>query len=291
MTTSVVIPTKNRPSEVHKLLGILLKQSVRPNEVIIADDSANLATEEVVKKYESIYSSENVELKHIWDLGSSARARTLGGLMSRGEIIIYIDDDLIVRNDSIEILIKTLLRTKAMAVWGKIDFRDSRNFRLSKILEISYYHLLFGTSKYGGGLFAIRRKVLEDKILFDQNLGGYALGEDKDFAFNLYHRYGPENVIELESPVLAINDGVLTKDRRYYGYLFGITIYYSKKWGGATKLIMAFPATLFLCVFSMISEGGRGMSSINRKDIFKSYLNTLRNLKYVLVGNFDQAYK
>jgi glycosyltransferase involved in cell wall biosynthesis len=250
-----------------------------------------LATKELIEKYRSAYSSKNIELRHVWGSGSLARARNLGGLISRGEIIVYMDDDLIIRRDSLEIFAKTLQRTGAMAAWGKIDFGDSHSFRLSRILEGSYYHFLFGTSKYGGGFFAIRRRVLEDKIWFDQNLSGYALGEDKDFALNLHRRYGPENIVQVESPVLAINNGVLIKNKRYYGYLFGNTIYYSKKWGGVTKLIVAFPATLFLCIFSMMSEGGRGMSSADRREILKSYLDALGNLKHILVGNLDQAYK
>jgi glycosyltransferase involved in cell wall biosynthesis len=273
------------------ILDSLLKQSLKPNEVIIADDSTDLGTEKLVRKYRGAYSSKNVELRHVWDSDSLSRARLLGGLMSKGEFIIYIDDDLIIKQDSLRIFAKTLQRTGAMAAWGKIDFRDSRSLRLSKILEISYYHFLFGASKYGGGFFAIRKKVLEDKVWFDQNLSGYALGEDRDFAFNLHRRYGPENIVQVESPVLATNRGVLVKDKIYYGHLFSNTIYYSKKWGGVTKLMIAFPATLFLCIFSVISEGGRGISSIDKKEIVKSYLSTLRNLRHILVGNLDQAYK
>jgi len=291
LSISIVVPTKNRSSNVEMILDSLLKQSLKPNEVIIADDSTDLCTEKLVRKYRDAYSSKNVELRHIWDSDSLSRARLLGGLMSKGEFIIYIDDDLIIKQDSLRIFAKTLQRTGAMAAWGKIDLRDSRSFRLSKILEISYYHFLFGASKYGGGFFAIRKKVLEDKVWFDQNLSGYALGEDRDFAFNLHKRYGPENIVQVESPVLATNRGVLVKDKIYYGHLFSNTIYYSKKWGGVTKLMIAFPATLFLCIFSVISEGGRGISSIDRKEIVKSYLSTLRNLRHILVGNLDQAYK
>ena len=291
MSISIVVPTKNRPSDVKETLDTLLNQSLLPSEVIFADDSTDLATKKLVQKYKSAYSSKNIELRHVWDSGSLARARTLGGLISRGEIIVYMDDDLIIRRDSLEIFAKTLQRTGAMAAWGKIDFGDSHSFRLSKILEIAYYHFLFGTSKCGGGFFAIRRRVIEDKTWFDQNLSGYSLGEDKDFAFNLHKRYGPENIVQVESPVLAINKGVLIKDKKYYGYLFGNTIYFSKKWGGAVRLILAFPATLFLCIFSVISRGGRGMSSIDRREILESYLDTLRNLEHILVGNLDQAYK
>lgn len=287
MSISIVIPTKNRSSDVKETLDNLLNQSLLPSEVIFADDSTDLATKRLIQKYKSAYSSTNIELRHVWDSGSTARARTLGGLVSKGGIIVYMDDDLIIKNDTIEILVKTLERTDAMAVWGNIYFRDSRRSRLIKIVENPYYRFIFGRTRRGGGLFAVRRKVLEDGVWFDHNLDGYALCEDKDFAYNLYKHYGSRGIVETENSTLALNKGTLIKNKKYYASLFGTTIYFSKKWGGTTHLILAVPLTLFLCGFHMISEGGRGKSAITKKEIVEACLNVLKNLKFVLNGKFD----
>ena len=284
---SVVIPTKNRSSDVEETLDTLLNQSLKLGEVIFADDSTNLATKDLIEKYRSAYSSKNIELKHAWDSGSTARARTLGGLMSKGEIIVYMDDDLVLRNDSMEILVKTLQETQAMAVWGHIYFPDSSRSQLIKALGAPYYRFLFGGVEHGGGFFAIRRKVLEDKVWFDHNLVGYALGEEKDFACNLCKHYGSASIVQVENPRLAVNKGTLTKNKKYYAYLFGTTIYYSRKWGGPLRLILAVPLTLLLCSFHMISEGGRGKSSISKKEILGACLNVVKNLRLVLNGKFD----
>ena len=290
MSISIVIPTKNRSSYVEETLDTLMNQSIRPNEVILADDSTDLATKELVEKYRTRYLSKNVELRHVWDSGSTARARTLGGLISRGEIIVYMDDDLIIRNDTIGILVKTLERkTDAMAVWGNICFQDSRRSRLIKIVGNPYYRFIFGRNRRGGGLFAVRRKVLEDGVWFDHNLDGYALCEDLDFACNLHKHYGSRGIVQVENSTLALNKGTLIKSKEYYASLFGTTIYFSKKWGGAPRLIAAVPLTLFLCGFHMISEGGRGKSAINKKEIVEACLNVLKNLKSVLNGKFDRV--
>jgi glycosyltransferase involved in cell wall biosynthesis len=287
MMISVVIPTKNRPLDVEETLDTLLNQSLKPCEVIFADDSTDSATKELIEKYRGTYSSKNIELRHVWDSGSLARARTLGGLISSGEIIVYMDDDLIIKNDTVEILVKTLERTEAMAVWGNIYFQDSRRSRLIKFLENPYYRFIFGRIRHGGGLFAVRRKVLEDRVWFDHNLDGYSLYEDKDFACNLHKHYGSRGIVQVENPTLALNKGTLIKSEKYYASLFGGTIYFSKKWGGTTHLIAAVPLTLFLCGFHMISEGGRGKSAINKKEIVEACLNVLKNLKTVLNGKFD----
>jgi glycosyltransferase involved in cell wall biosynthesis len=291
MIISVVIPTKNRPSDVNELLASLLKQSVKPNEVVIVDDSTDLTTEGLVRKYRSVYSRNNVELRHIWDSDSSARARTLGGLVSKGEIIIYMDDDLIIRKDSIETLVKVLQRTGAMAAWGSVFFPDTSKSRMIKIFEIPYYRFVFGKTSSGGGLFAIRRRVLEDKVWFDENLSGYALGEDKDFAFNLLKHYGSCSVTQIENPILATNKRTLSKDKKYYSYLFGTTMYYSRKWGGTLKLMFSFWVTLVLCGFHMLNEGGRGKSSITKKEILETWLAVLKNLKFVFNGKLDLIIK
>jgi glycosyltransferase involved in cell wall biosynthesis len=291
MRISVVIPTKNRASEVERLLRHLTEQSCKPNEVIVVDDSKNSETRKIIERFRDFYSKKGIDLKHAWDSESSSRAKLIGGLMCKGENIVYIDDDLAVRKDSIEMLMETLSKTGAMAVWARIYFEDSHRFWLSRVFELLYYRFLFGKSTYGGGFFAIRRKVLEDKVWFDQNLSGYALGEDKDFASNVYRRYGPERIIQIEYPVLATNRGTLVKDRKYYAYLFGNTLYFSKKWGGTIRLLQAFWLTLVLCGFNIVSQGGRGVSSISKLKILRSYLDTLRNCRYFLTGNLDYAYE
>jgi glycosyltransferase involved in cell wall biosynthesis len=291
MRISVVIPTKNRSHDVERLLNCLLQQAREPDEVIVADDSRDLGTKRIVEKFENVYTKRNIELRHIWDSGSLSRARLLGGLKSKGDIIIYVDDDLVIRKDSLKILVETLLKKETLAVWAKISFRDSHSFRLKRIFDLLYYHSLFGGSELAGGFFAIRRKVLEDKVWFDQNLSGYALGEDQDFAYSVHRHYGLENISQVKNPVLAVNNGLLIKDKKYYKQLFGNTIYFAKKRGEPIRLISAFLVTMLLCSFNVISEGGRGTSSISKKEILSSYFDTLKNFKLILTGNLDAAYE
>jgi len=291
MRISVVIPTKNRSHDVERLLNCLLQQTHKPDEVIVADDSCDLSTKRIVENFENVYIQRNIELRHIWGSGSLPRARLLGGLKSKGDIIIYIDDDLVIRKDSLKILLEALLKKRTLAVWAKIRFRGSHGFRLKKIFDLLYYHSLFGRSELAGGFFAIRRKVLEDKVWFDQNLSGYALGEDQDFAYSLHRHYGLENISQVKNPVLAVNNGLLIKDKKYYKQLFGNTIYFAKKRGGPIRLISALLVTMLSCSFNVISEGGRGTSSISKKEILDSYFDTLKNFKLILTGNLDAAYE
>lgn len=291
MKTSIIIPTKNRPCEVKRLLSQVFKQSYKAHEIIVVDDSENLETKRLIEKCKNLYLPRKIRLRHIWDSGSSSRARLIGGLIAEGDIIVYIDDDLVLQHDSLEILVKNLLEKRAIAVWGKIHLLDLKTTRLNKLFSTLYYQFLFGISKkYGGGFLAIRRKVLEDKVWYDWNLTGYSLYEDKDFASNLCKHYGLENIINMDRDV-AIEKGVLIKDKKYYKQAIGNTLYYSKKWGGTIHLFLAFFIVLpLLCIFYMISIGGRGISSVQRKDVLKSCLETVKNLSLILAGKLDEAY-
>ncbi|GAB7027915.1 glycosyltransferase family 2 protein [Geotalea toluenoxydans] len=70
MKTSVIVPTYNRPRELWLCLLSLAHQSVRPDEVLIADDGSGEATRETIELFRRSSHCPFV-LKHIWqeDLG------------------------------------------------------------------------------------------------------------------------------------------------------------------------------------------------------------------------------
>jgi len=290
LKVSVVIPTKDRPSEVERLLSELLRQTLIPDEVIVVDDSSNQQTKYVVEKLKPIYSQKRVKLRYIRNANSSSRARTLGGFVAQGDIIIYVDDDLHLESFALRCLISSLVKTNAIAVWGKVSFPDMKYAEggmLVGLLDRSIRNLIFGSITYGGGLFAVYRKVLNEGVLFDWNMSGYALFEDQDFSCNLIKRYGLESVIMLRSPVLAVNTSALLKSREFFINLFGNSFYLCFKWKGVFGLITFTYVSLIICLFYIMSRGGiRGKALINSLEILKSYLYTIRRLPKIISGNW-----
>jgi len=63
ITCSLVTPTYNWPEALELLLLSVKRQSVLPDEVIIADDGSTTETLEIIKKYQKDFP---VPLIHVW---------------------------------------------------------------------------------------------------------------------------------------------------------------------------------------------------------------------------------
>lgn len=94
-SVSVVIPYFNRSSTIEKTLVSVLKQSLKPSEIIIVDDMSQLDDIEkltsIIRKLEldSSFIRLHVSKSKLY----GAKARNLGMEMARGEIIALIDSD------------------------------------------------------------------------------------------------------------------------------------------------------------------------------------------------------
>jgi len=56
MKVSIVVPTYERPNDLADLFDSLLKQTVKPLEVIVVDDTTSNVIKEVCAKYRSLKS-------------------------------------------------------------------------------------------------------------------------------------------------------------------------------------------------------------------------------------------
>ncbi len=95
MTISLIITTYNRLDALELVLLSVLAQRVMPDEVIIADDGSAKETQELIQKYQSIFT---VPLIHSWqeDKGfRAARSRNLAISKSSSAYIIVLDGDMV----------------------------------------------------------------------------------------------------------------------------------------------------------------------------------------------------
>ena len=86
---SAVIPTRNRPASLARLLGSIAGQTRRPGEVIIVDASDVPADEEVLRQR---FPSLNIRI--IPSEPALCRQRNLGIARASGELILLADDDI-----------------------------------------------------------------------------------------------------------------------------------------------------------------------------------------------------
>ncbi len=111
MKVSVIIPTKNRRRYLEDCLKSLFQANTRPDEIIVVDNYSSDCTEKVVQLY---------PVKLLRNRGSLTRSRNLGLGVSIGDIIVYLDDDVIVDKNWLEHLLSAYSSPEVCGVGGRI---------------------------------------------------------------------------------------------------------------------------------------------------------------------------
>ncbi|MEM2954742.1 MAG: glycosyltransferase family 2 protein, partial [Candidatus Nanoarchaeia archaeon] len=112
---SVIIPTYNRPNSIIKTLDSLYKQTYRNFEVIVIDDCSKLPYK--LKKRKNLRYFRNAKNE------GPAVSRNIGVAKANGDIILILDDDIILKKDYVEILVRDLIsykKEKVAAAAGRL---------------------------------------------------------------------------------------------------------------------------------------------------------------------------
>ncbi|MBM3252994.1 MAG: glycosyltransferase family 2 protein [Candidatus Omnitrophica bacterium] len=243
MNISVVIPTKNRQELLLPLVRNVLDQDMVPNEIIIVDQTKtsidlNLVTNiKGNNKYVcSVYYIHNPYLSGV------TAARNVGAHLARGNIIIFLEDDIYIYKDFIRQISDTYQKYPEVGGVSCIQVQESRRSALGIILfsffhrgpfkeekrYIDKYWYLFKKPVFGVrllcGVTSYRREIFE-RYKFDENLIGYGLGNDFDFSY----RCSKEFLLAINPKVRAIHyknsrkersTKVFYEDKVYFNFYF-----------------------------------------------------------------------
>jgi glycosyltransferase involved in cell wall biosynthesis len=216
---SVIVPTMNRPDSLRRALDSILSQTRRPDEVVVVDDGES---DEAALR--GILQGSGTRLVYVKkDRRGICRSRNEGVRASSGDILVFIDDDVVMQPGYIE----GFLRIFASDTAGRIGGLTGRIRRFKNGVPLPEEHrltwedrigrlFLFSPSRGGivlpsgfrrsvlwpigrvpveflqGGNMAVRREVFEFGS-FDENLdhqgGGYSLGEDVQFSYPMRKRW------------------------------------------------------------------------------------------------------
>jgi glycosyltransferase involved in cell wall biosynthesis len=212
---SIVIPTRNRPYDLKKLLNSIRVQTILPKEIIIIDDSCDEKTKDLVYSFKNRFSAEGISLKYLrGGERSVAQKRNIGAFQSTEEICFFIDDDMILDRDYIKKVLEVYEKhPDALGVAGYIiNLRPvfSLKGKLSNILGriLLVYHFTPDACKakpigisypfpltkiiscewLNAGSVSYRKKVFKE-FRWDENLRTYSISEDKDLSYQIYKRY------------------------------------------------------------------------------------------------------
>lgn len=146
---SIVIPTKNRADLLGKALASIEKQPTDQNlfEVIVIDNGSTDGTRDVAKEYRK----KIKKFRYFYDARPGLHVgRNRGLLESRGELVGYLDDDVILFPNWINTVLKAFEDEELMYVGGSVIPHDmtllTPDFRAKHETQKGLYQYIFPLS-------------------------------------------------------------------------------------------------------------------------------------------------
>jgi len=120
---SVVIPTYNRSHQLDQCLDFIFRQNypLEKYEVTVVDDNSNDETTEILYKYSKNYQNFNI-IRNKQRKGPYY-SRNLGAKSSKGEVVIFTDDDCLVPSDWLSKVCKIFQNPSISCVQGTQLYR------------------------------------------------------------------------------------------------------------------------------------------------------------------------
>jgi len=254
-TLSIIIPTYNRPDDLKKCIASILRQTVMPDEIIIVDDG-DLKTRPLKE------ACERAGIRYVYKKKEGkrglTRSRNLGVTLAKGDIIFFLDDDVVLFDNYVEEIVKTYVEydvPELAGVGGVIENTRRNWWHLYDVLfMISGWrdgHILrsgFATD-YGeglpfkgvkrvdflfGGVSSYKAWIFQE-FSFSESYEEYGQGEDKDFSYRVSRKYlllvNPKaRLYHYESPQMRFDQERKGKEYFYERYRFFKNNVLQRKW-------------------------------------------------------------
>lgn len=192
---SCVIPTLARHTPLFELLEKLTQQTVRPLEIIVVDQTSPVP-EWAQARYRELSERLPLVVVATSPLGSGG-ARNLGIELARGEVVVFIDDDVVpARNDHFERHVAWFENPVVAVIDGGvfpyagtrgIDRKHVDLFRRDVVSAFTSTYARSGSFRpvigLCGGNFSARRAALIEVGGFDERFG---FGDDRDLGVRLW---------------------------------------------------------------------------------------------------------
>jgi GT2 family glycosyltransferase len=213
MRVSIVIPTYNRVDDLSACLKSIGCQTTLPKEVIIVDDSDTVAVQHFIESLRDEFQKIGVSLEHIRNTAGKSLtiARNVGIKYAKGDIILFLDDDVVLDERYIkEILAIYSCFPSAMGVQGLITNIQKPNNIVSLFNRLFYLghnevlqsrvlpsasctypsipdgYQLSVPCEWLSGCNQSYRKDVFLSLQFDENLTRYSYKEDVDFSYRVF---------------------------------------------------------------------------------------------------------
>jgi glycosyltransferase involved in cell wall biosynthesis len=139
MLISVVVPTRNRARDVERLLPTIEQQTRLPDQLIVVDQSKADETKALTQHGIGPRVAERLVYVHDSEIKGVSAARNVGISLATGDVVVFLDDDVLLSPDCLEQLEKAFDANPDYAGIGGVELQ-MENSALSYIL---YYDIFF----------------------------------------------------------------------------------------------------------------------------------------------------
>ncbi|HJY83826.1 MAG TPA: glycosyltransferase [Candidatus Binatia bacterium] len=184
---SVVVPVHNGGENFRHCLASLTATVPPPEEIIVVADGDTDGSWQLAKEF-------GAQVLRIPGPGGPARARNLGARTAHGDILFFVDADVIVPPDALRQIVEAFAQEPDLAaVFGSYDDTPAASNFLSQYKNL-FHHYVHQTacedaSTFWGACGAIRREVFLALGGFDEQYR-YPSIEDIEFGFRLKQASG-----------------------------------------------------------------------------------------------------
>ncbi len=166
LLVSAIVPVYNARQDLDQCLDALLSSSYEHLEILVVDDAS---TDDVAP----IALEKGIPVFRLEVQSGPAAARNLGVRHAKGEILFFVDSDVVVKTDSIERLVKHFQSDPdTAAVFGSYDDTPAASNFISQYKNLFHHFVHQESSReavtFWAGCGAIRRDVFEATHGFDQ---------------------------------------------------------------------------------------------------------------------------
>ena len=182
MKISIIIPVYNSSLTLKECLGAVLDSSFKNFEVIIVSDNSPDNSVGIARQHQC----KIIELPKN---KGPAFARNRGAQVSAGDILLFIDSDVIIKNDALNYLNDMFCQNEIDAIQGIYSHKPTYE-SITTQYQMSYncYYIWPKNKKYASTLstccFAIRKKIFLNFKGFNTNIKR-ASAEDEEFGYLL----------------------------------------------------------------------------------------------------------
>ena len=183
---SVIIPVYNGGRYIERCLDALISSIYPAFEILVIDDHS---TDDTVK----IARQKGVNVLQLTEQQGPAAARNFGAQYARGEIVFFVDSDVIVRRDTIALVAGNFRQNpEIVAVFGSYDDEPQEENFISQYRNLFHHfhhqHSYTDAFTFWAGCGAIRKKVFEEMGGFNQERYTKPSIEDIELGYRIHNK-------------------------------------------------------------------------------------------------------